>query len=384
MTFPTSQTTRFRIDVPDDVLADLRTRLRNARFTGSLDHRPWEGGTDPAYLRELVAYWADGFDFRAQETRLNELDHYKAPVQGEDLHFLRVPGAGPDPMPILLCHGWPSSFLEMLPLATRLADPARYGGDPGDSFDVVIPSMPGFLYSGLPAEPLTRAAMAGALHLLMTEVLGHERYGAFGGDIGGAAVGWLGALYPDQVLGIHLIHPPVPASLDTPPLTPEEQAFLDAEAAYDERDGGYSEIMLTRPDTIAAALVDSPTGLAAWIVDKLRAWSDCQGDLESRFDRDTLLTMLTLYWATGSIGTSFKSYYDWHLNPPRPPITVPSAVTLSHEPSVARFPRSLAERALTDLRHWNTPARGGHFMPLEEPAQLTTDLTTFFRPLRTA
>ncbi|MGW4409871.1 epoxide hydrolase family protein [Nonomuraea sp. NPDC004702] len=376
--------TPFRIEVPDDVLDDLRTRLRNARFTRSLDHRPWEGGTDPAYLRELVTYWADGFDFRAQEARLNELDHCKAPVRGRDLHFVRIPGTGRAPLPILLCHGWPSSFMEMLPLAARLADPARYGGDPGDSFDVVIPSMPGFLYSDLPDEPLTRPAMARMLHLLMTEVLGHERYGAFGGDIGGAAVGWLGALYPDQVTGIHLIHPPAPASLDVPPLTPDEQAFLDAEAAYDERDGGYSEIMLTRPDTIAAALLDSPAGLAAWIVDKLRAWSDCDGDLESRFDRDTLLTMLTLYWATGSIGTSFKSYYDWPSNPPRPPITVPSAVTLSHEPSVASLPRSFAERALTDLRHWNTPARGGHFMALEEPAQLAADITTFFRALRLA
>ncbi|MFI6926787.1 epoxide hydrolase family protein [Nonomuraea spiralis] len=374
--------TRFRIEVPDDVLDDLRSRLRNTRFTGPLDPRPWESGTDPAYLRDLVTYWADGFDFRAQEARLNELDHYQAPVQGRNLHFIRIPGTGRAPMPLLLCHGWPSSFMEMLPLAERLADPARFGGDPDESFDVVIPSMPGFLYSDLPPEPATRGALARMLHPLMTEVLGHERYGAFGGDIGGAAVGWLGALYPDQVLGIHLIHPPAPASLENPPPTPEEQAFLDAEAAYDARDGGYSEIMLTRPDTIAAALIDSPAGLAAWIVDKLHAWSDCQGDLESRFDRDTLLTIVTLYWVTGSIGTSFKSYYDWHLNPPRPPITVPAAVTLSHEPSVADLPRSLAERALTDLRHWNTPARGGHFMPLEEPTQLATDLTTFFHPLR--
>ncbi|NUP79400.1 MAG: epoxide hydrolase, partial [Nonomuraea sp.] len=357
---------QFRIEVPDDVLDDLRTRLRDTRFTTSPRNRPWEGGTDPAYLKDLVTYWADEFDFRTQEARLNRLDHFKAPVLGRDLHFVHMRGTGPAPMPLLLCHGWPSSFVEMLPLAALLTDPKR----PGDSFDVVIPSMPGFLYSDLPAEPLTRAAMARVLHSLMTDTLGYERYGAFGGDIGGAAVGWLGALYPDQVAGIHLIHPPAPASLDDPPLTPEEQAFLDAEAAYDQRDGGYSEIMLTRPDTIAAALIDSPAGLAAWIVDKLRDWSDCHGDLESRFDRDTLLTVLTLYWATGSIGTSFQSYYDWHLNTPRPPITVPAAVTLSHEPSMAALPRSFAERALTDLRHWHEPRKGGHFMPLEEPAQL--------------
>lgn len=374
--------TRFRIEVPDDVLDDLRTRLRTTRFTTPLATRPWEAGTDPAYLRDLVTYWADEYDFRAQEAQLNRLNHYKAPIQGRNLHFIRIRGTGRSPMPLLLCHGWPSSFVEMLPLAARLADPGQYGGSPDDSFDVVIPSMPGFLYSDLPAEPLTRAAMARMLHSLMTDTLGHERYGAFGGDIGGAAVGWLGALYPDQVTGIHLIHPPAPASLDDPPLTAEEQAFIDAEAAYDERDGGYSEIMLTRPDTIAAALIDSPAGLAAWIVDKFRAWSDCHDDLESRFDRDTLLTILTLYWVTGSIGTSFQSYYDWQLNTPRPPITVPAAVTLSHEPSMSGLPRSFAERALTNLHHWHEPRQGGHFMPLEEPTQLATDLTAFFRPLR--
>ncbi|MCA2221600.1 epoxide hydrolase family protein [Nonomuraea aurantiaca] len=378
----------FRIEVPDEVLDDLRSRLRNTRFGAPPrlgdqgGERAWQGGADPGYLRDLVGYWAEEFDFRAREAELNALPHGMAHIDGARTHFLKIPGNGPAPMPLLLCHGWPSSFVEMLPLAARLADPGRFGGDPEDAFDVVIPSMPGFLYSELPAEPLTRAAMARTLHALMTEVLGYERYGAFGGDIGGAAIGWLGALYPEQVIGIHLIHPPFPASLEVPPLSAEEQAFLDAEAVYDEGDGGYSAIMGTRPDTIAAALLDSPVGLAAWIVDKYRDWSDCHGEVETRFDRDTLLTILTLYWATGSIGTSFRQYFDFEHNSARPPITVPAAVTLSHEPVMTDFPRSLVERACTDIRHWSEPGRGGHFLPLEEPALLQDELTSFFRELR--
>ncbi|MEV4356960.1 epoxide hydrolase family protein [Nonomuraea sp. NPDC049625] len=370
----------FRIEVPGDVLDDLRARLRATRFTDRTGANAWQAGADPTYLRELVKYWAEEFDYRAREAELNALPHHRE----RGLHFVRIAGVGPAPMPILLCHGWPSSFLEMLPLATRLADPARHGGDPADAFDVVIPSMPGFLYSELPPEPLTRAAMARMLHTLMTDTLGYDRYAAFGGDIGGGATQWLAALYPEKVIGIHLIHPPFPTSFDDPPMSAEEQAFVAAEEAYDELDGGYSAIMGTRPDTIAAALIDSPAGLAAWIVDKYRDWSDCHGDLESRFDRDTLLTILTLYWATGSIGTSFRQYYDWAHNTPRPPITVPTAITLSHEPVLSGIPRSIAERACTDLRHWSEPGRGGHFLALEEPALMQEELTTFFRPLRPA
>ncbi|MFF4617270.1 epoxide hydrolase family protein [Nonomuraea jabiensis] len=368
----------FRIEVPGDVLDDLRARLRATRFTGRSGAQPWQAGADPAYLGELVAYWAEEFDYRAREAELNTLAHYRE----QGLHFVRIAGVGPAPIPILLCHGWPSSFLEMLPLAARLADPARHGGDPADAFDVVIPSMPGFLYSDLPPEPLTRAAMARMLHTLMTDTLGYDRYAAFGGDIGGAATQWLAALHPEEVIGIHLIHPPFPASFDDPPMSAAEQAFVAAEEAYDELDGGYSAIMGTRPDTIAAALMDSPAGLAAWIIDKYRDWSDCDGDLESRFDRDTLLTILTLYWATGSIGTSFRQYYDWDHNTPRSRITVPTAITLSHEPSMSGIPRSIAERSCTDLRHWSEPGRGGHFLALEEPALMQEELTTFFRPLR--
>jgi pimeloyl-ACP methyl ester carboxylesterase len=376
----------FRIDVPDEVLDDLLSRLRRSRFTTRSGAAPWQGGADPDYLRDLVAYWADGFSWRAQEAKLNKLPHYRATVDGYAVHYLhlrakRPLGASVLP-PVLLSHGWPSSFVEMLLLARRLADPGSFGGDAASAFDVVVPSLPGFLYSDLPDRPQTRAAVADTLHRLMTEVLGFERYGAFGGDIGGVATGWLGALFPDQVTGIHLIHPPFPASFDDPPPTAAEQAFFEQEEAYDKTDGGYSAIMGTRPDTIAAALVDSPVGLAAWLIDKYRDWSDGGGELDSPFDRDTLLTTLTLYWVTGSIGSSFRQYFDFEHNTDRPRITVPTAVTLSAEPVMKNLPRTIAERACTDLRFWHEPGRGGHFMPWEQPELLAADLTSFFTSLR--
>ena len=375
----------FKIAVPDESLVDLRSRLGRARFTAPSGERPWQAGADPDYLRALVGYWQRTFNWRVRERDLNALPHFVADVGGVRMHFLRIPAVRSRdrhmPLPLILSHGWPSSFIEMLPLAERLSDPARFGIDSADAFDVVVPSLPGFLYSDLPKEPLTREAIARTLHTLMTEVLGYSRYGAFGGDIGGAATGWMGALYPTQVVGIHLIHPPYPSSFEARPLSPAEQAFIDAEAAYDEIDGGYSAIMGTRPDTIAAALIDSPVGLAAWIVDKYRDWSDCNGDLESRFDRETLLTIITLYWVTGSIGSSFRQYFDWNSNSPRPEITVPAAFTLSTEPSMANFPREIAERACSNIQHWSEPGRGGHFMPLEEPDLLAAELRDFFGPL---
>ena len=372
----------FTIDIPDATLDDLRDRLARTRFPAASAAEPWRAGVDPAYLRDLVAYWVDGFDWRARETDLNSVPQYLAGLDGRVLHFAHV-AADPDAVrrvPILLCHGWPSGFTEMLALADRLAHPARFGASADLAFDVVIPSLPGFLYSDLPSGPLTREKIADDLHALMTEGLGFEKYVAFGGDIGGTAAAWLGAKYPESVLGLHMIHPPFPASFDAP-VTAPEQAFLDAEEEYDTTDAGYSWIMQTRPDTVASALIDSPSGLAAWIIDKLRDWSDCHGDVESRFDRDTLLTLVTLYWATGSIDTSFRQYLDFGHNAPRPLIEVPAAFTLSSEPGMQGYPRSIAERSCSDIRSWNEPGRGGHFLAHEEPDLMAAEIREFVASL---
>lgn len=361
----------FRIAVSDDVLDDLRSRLRRTLFTNASDSAFWAAGVDPGYLRELVEYWADGFDWRAAEAGLNAFPQYVAEISGRRVHFAHLRSSSPDALPLVLTHGWPSSFVEMLRVAPLLTD----------TFDVVIPSLPGFLFSELPREPFTRRGVAQIWHSLMTESLGYRRFGAFGGDIGGGVTQWLGALYPDEVEGIHLTSAVITSDFSRDPATAEEQAFLDRLAAYDEQDQGYSEIMWTRPDTLAAALMDSPAGLLAWIIDKYRDWSDCDGDLERRWDKDTILTVATLYWATGSIGSSFRQYYDYPHNRPVTSITVPAAITLSNEPALAGLPRSLSERVCSDLRHWSTPGRGGHFMAHEEPEQVAEEIRTFFGSL---
>jgi pimeloyl-ACP methyl ester carboxylesterase len=329
----------------------------------------------------LLADWGRTFDWRAAEGELNaRYPQYTEVVRGARMHFVHSKAVGGSTLPpVLLAHGWPSSFVEMLPLLDRLVDPARFGGNPADAVDVVVPSLPGFLWSELGEGPLTRKSIAESFHSLMVDHLGYPRFAAFGGDIGGTACAWLGALYPLEVCGIHLIHPPFPSSFDSPALTDREQAFLDAEEKYDATDGGYSAMMITRPDTAAAALIDSPAGLAAWIVDKYRDWSDCHGDVESRFDRTTLLTILTLYWATGCIGTSFRQYFDYDANPPRPLITVPTAVTLSTEPGMLNFPRSIAERSCSSIVSWSEPGHGGHFLALEEPELVAGELTALLR-----
>ncbi|MCS5732136.1 epoxide hydrolase family protein [Herbiconiux daphne] len=381
----------FTIDVADDVLDDLRGRLARARFVAPSRPEYWAAGVPAGYLESLVSTWRDDFDWRAVEARLNRHPQFVATVAGTRMHFVRLAAvrgpeeAGREPLPILLSHGWPSSFVEMLPLAERLADPVRFGDD-GEAFDVVIPSLPGFLFSGLPEGPLTRKAIADLLHALMTEVLGYERYGAFGGDIGGAATAWLGAEHPEQVVGIQMIHPPFPSSFDDATLSPEEEAFLAFEGAYDELDGGYSAMMITRPDTIAAALIDSPVGLAAWLVDKYRDWADWRGsgsegdgsEFERVIDRETVLTMLTLYWVTGSIGTSFRQYLDYDSNAMRPMIDVPAAFPVSAEPGLAGLPRSIAERACSNIVHWAPLARGGHFAALEQPDLMAGHVRRFF------
>jgi pimeloyl-ACP methyl ester carboxylesterase len=375
----------FTIAVPDAVLRDLQDRLGRTRFT-----RPtapeWRAGTDPDYLRELVAYWRDGFDWRARERELNAVPQFTADIDGQRVHFVHARARESVPsqaaVPLILTHGWPSSFVELLPLVARLTDPAGQGGDPLDAFDVVIPSLPGFGFSDLPAEgPLTAPVIADLWARLMTDVLGYSRFGAYGGDIGSHVTGFLGARHPDRVLGIHTHHPNLHPVLDAAtPLSTAERDYLAERRAEPSTDGGYAAIQSTRPDTLAAALVDSPAGLAAWIVEKYRAWGDCDGDVESRFSKDTLLTISTLYWATATIGTSFRSYFDDEQTPPMPLIDVPTGVVLT--PEDRGYPREYAERSYRDIRRWTEPTRGGHFLALEEPDLLATELRAFFRPLR--
>ena len=375
---------RFRVQVPDEVLEDLRSRLARTRWPDPLPYPGWAAGADVGYLKELVAHWAGSFDWLAQEQYLNSFAQFIADVGGQRVHFVHERGRGPNPFPLVLTHGWPSSFTELLKLAPLLTDPAAHGGDERDSFDVVIPSLPGFAFSAPPPTPgaATARRWAGLWARLMTESLGYARFGAQGQDIGAAVSIALAADHPGVMAGIHL-----PGVVAFPPagqpVSAEGQAFLDRQQRWRDAEGGYAHLQATRPQTLAAGLADSPAGLAAWITEKFRSWSDCEGDVERRFTKDELLTTITLYWVTGTIGSSFLFYHDSQHDPgPRPRrVEVPVGVALFPKENPVTGPREWAEAAY-NITRWTQMPRGGHFPAAEEPELLASELREFFRPLR--
>jgi pimeloyl-ACP methyl ester carboxylesterase len=378
----------FSLSTPAGELDALRDRIRGARLPEPLlDDAGWEIGTDPAYLRELVGYWADGFDWPAQEAALNELPHHRATVEGIGIHFIHVRAATGDGFPLVLSHGWPDSFWRYLKVAPLLADPAAHGGDPADAFDVVIPSLPGFGYSDKPRAPGMHARrIAGLWAGLMTGVLGYSRFGAAGGDLGSAVSRFLGLDHAEHVVGVHRTDAGMPLlRVDPAELAEEERAYLAEVERWRAAEGAYALLQRTKPQTLAAALNDSPVGLAAWIVEKLRAWSDCDGVVERRFTKDELLTNITIYWLTQTIGSSFRLYHDAAAIPMDQHarrIEVPCALALfPHD--IARPPRRWVERT-ANIVHWTELPRGGHFAPFEEPELYADDLRAFFRPLRAA
>ena len=371
--------------VGDDVLDDLRDRVRRTRWPDTIAGAGWSYGTDLAYLRELAAYWVDGFDWRSNERLVNErLPGWATSIDGRAVHFARCVGRGPAPLPLLLLHGWPGSFVEMMKIAPLLADPAAHGGDAADAFDVVVPSLPGHGLSAAVLEPGFGADQcADVMHSLMTDALGFARYGAQGGDRGAFVAAGLGHRHRDAVIGIHLnLATGIPGEGDD--RTDDERRYLDQTAAWMAEEGGYIAIQGTRPQTLGFALNDSPVGLLAWIVEKWRAWSDCGGDIETCFTKDELLTNVTIYWATGTIRSSMHYYLEHRVNPPaavRPVrIDVPTGVAM-FPGEVMRVPRSAVERKY-DLRRWTDMKQGGHFAAMEQPAALVEDVRAFFRPLR--
>jgi pimeloyl-ACP methyl ester carboxylesterase len=375
----------FNVRVPDEVLDDLQTRLRQTKWPQPLPYVGWSSGVDLDYMRELVDYWATSFDWRAQESRLNSFSQFTARVEGQLIHFVHERGRGPRPFPLVMTHGWPSSYVELLKLLPLLTDPARHGGDERDSFDVVVPSLPGFAFSGHPDRPggCTSGSIADLWVRLMTEHLGYTRFGAQGQDIGAAVTISLGAEYADVVAGIH-----VPGVLAFPsadqPLSEEGSAFLARQERWRNAEGGYAHQQSTYPQTLALGLNDSPAGLAAWIVDKFRAWCDCDGVVERRFSKDELLTNVTIYWVTGSINSSFLFYFESQRDSARRPpkrVAVPVGVALFPKENPITGPRDWAEAAYNIVR-WTEMPRGGHFPAAEEPELLASELREFFRPLR--
>ena len=381
----------FTVDIPEAVLADLRERLARTRWA---DQPPgetaWSTGTDLGYLRELTSYWREGFDWRAQERVLNGFSQFTVPLAGIDLHYIHQPGVGPDPQPLLLSHGWPGSVWEFHDLIPRLTDPARFGGDPADAFTVVAPSLPGFGFSYRPGQPRFGAdAMAEVFAELMTDVLGYRLFFAAGGDWGATLTTRLAHVHRDRLKGIHLTLFATRRDPGRPP-TPslEDEDYQRQVRHWLAEETGYSTIQATKPQTLAYAMTDSPAGLAGWIVEKFRSWSDCGGDIESRFSKDELLANLTIYWATGAIGSSFWPYYarqhdGWSLSDlvrDGGRIEVPTAYAL-FPAEILRPSRELVAQAF-NLHRFTVMPRGGHFAALEEPGLLAADLRDSFRALR--
>lgn len=377
----------FTIAVPQTEIDGLQARLSLTRWPDEIAGSGWRYGSNLAYMKELTQYWQDEFNWQQQEERLNALGHFYTTIDGLTIHFVHERGKGPRPFPLILTHGWPSSFLEMLKILPRLTDPASFGGDPADAFDVVIPSLPGFGFSERPAcvEQGADSAIADTWNMLMTDVLGYKRYGAHGGDVGGGVTTQLGRWHPQQVVGIHLNGVSTRPSLEpgVPPLSEREQAFYAEQERWGMEEGAYIFLQQSRPQTLAYGLNDSPTGLAAWIVEKFRAWSDCDGDVERHFTKDDLLTNISLYWFTQTINSSFGPYYvedERAALRKGERIEVPSAISLFPK-NMDQPPRELAERVY-NLQRWTVMPRGGHFPALEEPDLLAEDIRAFFRPLR--
>jgi microsomal epoxide hydrolase len=383
----------FTIAVPQETLDDLHERLAHTRWPDEAENTSWNYGTNLSYLQELVDYWQHSYDWRAQEAQLNQFAQFRAQVDGQHIHFIHEHGKGPNPTPLLLIHGWPDSFYRFHKIIPLLTDPESYGGNPADSFDVIVPSLPGFGFSDRPNFPggMKSLRSASMLSKLMTEVLGHQRYAVSGGDIGGRVARLLALAHLEQVLGIHLTDIGFPREITFPPEVPNpspaEGRFLGSVGMWFFQEGAYASLQTTKPQTISYALSDSPVGLAGWIVEKFRAWSDCDGEIEKSYTKDELLTNIMIYWVTGTISSSARLYLeDAFQSAPQLSvgqyIEVPAGVA-TFSKDLTYPPRELGERFLHVAR-WTEMPRGGHFAALEEPELLAEDLRSFFRPLRSA
>lgn len=376
----------FKVQVPQATLDDLQQRLAHTRWPDEIIGAGWDYGTNLGYMKDLVEYWRTQFDWHAQEAYLNSFSHFRTEIDGFGIHFIHERGKGPHPTPLILSHGWPSSFYEMLKIIPLLTDPASHGGRAEDAFDVVVPSLPGYGFSDRTTERgMTSARMTDLLARLMTEELGYSRFMAQGGDIGGGITEQLSIAHPDVLLGIHLNGVPYQHLFARPDnLSQEEQKYLGEVGTWQFQESAYAAIQSSKPQTLAYGLNDSPVGLAAWLVEKFRAWSDCDGDVEKRFSKDELLTNIMIYWATETINSANRFYYEsaHDFTPPKSTgkNDVKTAVAIFPK-DILPSPRSWAERWF-NLQHWTAMPRGGHFAAEEEPELLAADIRTFLHALR--
>lgn len=383
---------RFQIEISDRQLDDLSQRLRLTRRSNDFANEQWSYGTNGDYLNELLDYWKEHYDWRRHERAMNAYPHFRVQIDGVPIHFIHVRGRGRNPTPLILSHGWPWTFWDFRKLIGPLTDPIVYGGTEDDSFDVIIPSLPGFGFSTPLTQPgMTSGKTADLWHTLMTDVLGYRRFGAHGSDFGLVVTEQLGHKYPDSMIGIHVQGAsPLDYFTGGSPLPtdygPEDQERLAKSAEFAKSELGYMALQTTKPQTLAHALEDSPIGLCAWILEKRRTWSDCSGEVERCFSKDDLLTTVMIYWLTQSYGTSARYYYEsahhpWSPSHTRTPVVeAPTGVVLFAN-DIIGMPRKWAERYF-NLKRWTAVDHGGHFGAAEQPEILIHELREFFRPLR--
>jgi pimeloyl-ACP methyl ester carboxylesterase len=383
--------TPFSIAIDDAVLADIRDRVGRYPWGDLPDAGGWHCGTSLAYLHDLTRYWLDQYDWRAEEAKLNRLPQFRAEIAGLTLHFIHVKGSGTKNLPLLLSHGWPGSFFEFAEIIEPLAHPERFGGDPEDGFDIVVPSLPGYGFSGRPPHPIGPRSTARLFNALMTQGLGYDRYLAQGGDWGAVITGWLGYRHAESCRAIHLNM----IGLRNPDMTP----VSETEKAWDARfqalfrqEGAYLQLQATKPQSLAFAMMDSPVGIAAWIIEKFAAWSHVPRDplgapaLGVRYSQDQLLTNIMIYLVTRSFATSTWMYRGFFAEQPTgmepgTRVTVPTGIAAFPDPVYGPPPRSLVERGY-NVTHWTDMPRGGHFAAMEEPELFVADLRAFARSVR--
>ncbi len=381
----------FHIDIPQGDLDDLQSRLGRVRGPQEIgDNSDWQAGTNLAYMRELTDYWLSEYDWRAQERAMNEFPQFRTVIDDVPIHFIHVKGKGPNPIPLIINHGWPWTFWDMRKIIGPLTDPAAYGGDPADSFDIIAPSLPGFAFSSPLEKPGMYFAPTADLWVKLMSRLGYERFATQGGDIGAFVSSMLGHKYADRIIGTHLtllmsLKAPFPAAED---YAHEELEWGGKFANFMAKNSAYMQIQSTRPQTISFAMHDSPIGLAAWLIEKRRAWSDCGGDVESVFSKDDLINTVMLYWLTDTYESSARHYYETtpenfmsaHVHDRAPVVEAPTAA-LQFKGDVWLQPRKWAEKYY-NLQRWNVVEKGGHFAPMEAPEILVDDIRGFFRTLR--
>jgi pimeloyl-ACP methyl ester carboxylesterase len=388
----TGSPSQYRINVAADLLADLQGRLKSTRWSYQIHGTGWDSGTDLEYLKELVRYWHEGYEWRKHERELNQFAHFKTEVGGVGIHYIHERGKGPNAFPLILTHGYPDSFLRFTKLIPRLTDPESFGGRAEDAFDVVVPDLPGYGFSDRPVKHGMIFHVHELWAGLMQDHLGYRRFGAHGGDWGSTVTEQLARSHPGAVAAIHLTDVPFGHLFQKPddPSSAERKFFAHNDK-WLPKEGAYATLQSSKPQSLAHGLNDSPAGLAAWMVEKFRAWSDCDGKIETRFSKDELLTQVMVYWVTGSIATSFLPYYDYANAGAMTWIQegiknlvgsakVPAAFALFPK-DISQPPREWAQRFF-NVQRWSEMPRGGHFAALEEPDLLAADIRAWFREFR--